>query len=62
MSRFGYKYVPFFGTKAPGQGSRAHKENGTLSRPVFPSRFVPVVSRLVSPWVVVVSGVEHGAR
>lgn len=52
MSRFSYKCVPFFGTRGPGQGSRAHKENGTVVPSRFPSRFVPVVSRFVSLWVV----------
>jgi hypothetical protein len=48
MSRFSYKSVPFFGTKAPGRDSRAHKENGTNVPSRFPSRFVPSVSRFVS--------------
>jgi hypothetical protein len=42
--------VPFCGTKGGGQGSRAHKGNGTFVPSRFPSRFGPVVSRFVSRW------------
>lgn len=59
VSRFAYKCVPFFGTKGRGRDSRAHKANGTMSRPVLPSRFVPRVSRFVSRWV---GGDEQGAE
>ncbi len=47
VSRFGYKSVPESGTKGAGRDSRAHKENGTLSRPVFLSRWVSRLSRCV---------------
>ena len=57
MSRSCYKCVPFAGTNDRDRDSRAHKENGTLSRPVFPSRFVPLVSRLSVPL-----GVDVGLR
>jgi hypothetical protein len=40
--------VPFSWTKVGGQGSRAHKGNGTFVPSRFPSRFGPVVSRCVS--------------
>lgn len=41
--------VPFFGTKQTGQGSRAHKGNGTFVPSRFPSRFDRPVSRLCVP-------------
>lgn len=51
VSRFSYKSVPFCGTNGTGQGSRAHKENGTDVPSRFPSRFGPDVSRLCVPVV-----------
>ena len=40
--------VPFFGTKAPGRDSRAHKGNGTYVPSRFPSRFDRPAFRFVS--------------
>ena len=40
--------VPFSGTLGQGQGSRAHKGNGTFVPSRFPSRFDRPASRFVS--------------